>query len=282
MSAEGWMARQGAPPAELTALLTGIVTSLRIHAAFDAACGRQGLRRFLVRLERQGSRFRLRAIDSERLPSGGPPDPRAMEQARPRLEQLIGQLAERLTGQPAERPAGQPAASGSFDRVAIGVVRDAGEWPHLSFRFDEDGDRYRLPDVRAPKGEGLAVEDADYLKALDGWTPRIHAVRARWISPSVDERWEIAAGRLRLIGALERSLRAEPLATWAPHTGDFVWLTPRPVGDEGPFLRPELVLEMGPALELVSFAATRAGATGVFQGGLAQPPGVQVFAAVWE
>jgi hypothetical protein len=85
-------------------------------------------------------------------------------------------------------------------------------------------------------------------------------VRARWISPSVDERWEIAAGRLRLIGALERSLRAEPLATWAPHTGDFAWLTPRPVADEGPFLRPELVLEMGPALELVSFAATRAGA----------------------
>lgn len=270
-----WIDAQPVPAAELIPILTQITASLRANALFDAACGPRGLRRFVARFQRQGARFRLRGLESERLPSGGPPDPRAWEQAIPRAEQLIERFAQAL-------PEGC-----TFDRAAVGVVRDdpapgLDPWPHLSIRFDADADRYALPEVRMPKGEGLAVEDAAYLRALESWTPRVHAARARWITPSPGERWEITNGRLRLTGVLERSLRATALATWVPRTGDFTWLLDEPAGPEAPFRRAELVLELGPALELVSFAAARLQATGVFQGGLDHPPDVQVFAAVRE
>ena len=270
MTASLWLDAQPLPAAELVPILTQLTASLRANALFDAACGPRGLRRLVARFGRQGARFRLRALETERLPSGGPPDPRAWEQAIPRLEQFVERFAQSL-------PEGC-----TFDRAAIGVVRDDDAWPHLSIRLDADADRYALPEVRMPKGEGMPVEDAAYLRALEAWTPRVHAVRARWITPSPGERWEITGGRLRLTGVLERSLPATPLATWVPRTGDFTWLLDAPAGSEAPFRRAELALELGPALELVSFAAARLQATGVFQGGLDHPPEVQVFAAVRE
>jgi hypothetical protein len=179
------------------------------------------------------------------------------------LEQAIAELARRM-------PPGW-----EFSRLAIGVIRDQEGPTRPTFRFDEDADSFSLNELRMPKGKGIPTEDIAYLRAQDLWSARVAPLRAAWVTATGP--WQLEGGRLLY---RDQSWRAEAIATWVPKTGDFSWSVTEPVGDEAPFLHPELILELGPALDLVAFAAARMEASGVFQGSLQQPAGVQLFLAL--
>lgn len=264
-----WFERQRAnrDPQQIFNQLAEGVRAVKATQLVDKACGKIGLRRFILRFERKGAKLRIVEVQTERLKNGGPPDASCFDAHAGALEKMLGDLQQRM-------PAGY-----RFDRGALLVLRDETGPPRLSFRFDEDADQVGLSALRLPRGTGSPVEELEYLKALESWSNRIGKLRANWVSAGGDDRWSLESGRLKLVspGSLERSWRAEAIATWVPHTGDFTWLLAEPAGDEAPFLHPTLILELGVALELVAFAATRLNGTGVFQGSLLQPPGVQAF-----
>ncbi|HNC94810.1 MAG TPA: hypothetical protein PKY30_06485 [Myxococcota bacterium] len=262
----GWFDRQlaGRDPQALFTELAQLTRRLRATELIGKASGRFGLRRYIIRFERKLLRIRIVGVETEQLRNGGPPDPASFDAHAARIEKMLEDFA-----------AGLPSGY-RLERGALGVLRDEGGPVLVSWRMDEDADNYGLFELRNPKGQGSPVEDQGYLRALELWAGKVAPVRSNWVSSQ--ESWTFEGGRLKV--GTDRVWRAEPLATWVPHTGDYTWLVPEPVGDEAPFLHPTLVLEMRPALDLVAFAATRRGATGVFQGTLTQPAGVQAFFAL--
>lgn len=266
----GWFdrSRGNQDAAQAFALLANVVREVRAVEIIGRSCGRYGLRRFLLRFELKSGRMRITGLETERLRNGGPPDPVAFDAAATSIERMLGDLRQRLP------------ANFQFQRGALGVLRDESGPVSLFFRFNEDADSYGLLELRLPKGTGSPVEDVAYLNVLERWAARINPVRARWLGCAAHERWAMEQGRLKLGAHLERTFPAEPVATWVPHTGDFSWMVANPVGDEPPFVQAEMILEMGAALELVAFAAARMGGTGVFQGTLEKPAGMQIFIAL--
>ena len=242
-----WFERQRAnrDPQQVFNQLAEAVRAVNATQLVDRACGKHGLRRFVIRFERRGMRVRIAGILTERLKSGGPPDPAAFDANASVLERMIEQLYQQM-----------PSGYG-FERGALMVLRDESGPPRLSFRFDEDGDQATLGELRQPRGSGSPVEDLEYLKALESWSARVGKVRATWVSAGSQESWALEGGRLKLQspGSLERSWRGEAIATWVPHTGDFTWLLGEPAGDESPFVTPTLVLDLGPALDRLAEAA---------------------------
>lgn len=267
-----WFERQrnGREPQETYQALAEAVRSVKATAIVDRACGKFGLRRFLLRFERRGSKVRLAGLETERLKNGGPPDAAAFDAHAGALERMLEELSYRL-------PHGF-----SFERGALLVIRDENAVPRLSFRFDEDADIARLSSLREPMGSGIPTEDLFYQKALEAHAAGVEKVRSNWITAQPSEVWSLEGGRLKVSvpGSLERSWRAEAMATWVPHTGDFSWMMAEPVGDEAPLVHAHQVLELRAALELTGFAAAKMGATGVFQGGLEKPAGVLAFLAL--
>lgn len=267
-----WFERQrgGRDPQLVFNQLAEAVRAVKATQLVDRACGKIGLRRFILRFERRGMKVRLAGILTERLRSGGPPDSAAFDAHASALERMLEQLYQQM-------PQGY-----SFERGALLVLRDEGGPPRLSFRFDEDADQAALSELRQPRGNGNPVEEQDYLKALESWSARVGKVRANWVSAGPSDQWSLEGGRLKLQspGLLERSWRGEAIASWVPHTGDFSWLLAEPIGDEAPFVQASMVLDLGAVLELVAFAATRMGAHGVFQGTLQQPAGMLAFVAL--
>jgi hypothetical protein len=262
----GWFDRQlaGRDPQALYTELAALTRRLRATEVIGKASGRFGLRRYIIRFERKLLRIRIVGVETEQLRNGGPPDSASFDASATVIERMLEDFA-----------AGLPAGY-RLERGALGVLRDETGPVQVSWRLDEDADNFGLFELRNPKGQGSPVEDQGYLRALELWAGKVAAVRSTWVTGQ--ESWSFENGRLKL--GTDRVWRAEALATWVPHTGDYSWLVAAPVGDEAPFLHPTLVLEMRPALDLVAFAATRRGATGIFQGSLTQPAGVQAFFAL--
>lgn len=220
--------------------------------ALALAAGPVGLRRFVVRFDQKGGRLRVTGLESEQLAGGGgPPASATFDSAASAIESGLSTLRRALP---------PPFV---FGRGAVGVVRDADGEMELIFRFDEDGDSFRLVELPPPEGESTPVEHPDYLRALAAWQGRIAPVRERWVVPRGE--WSWSEGWLDLG---DQRLRADAIATWHPGQHRFEWMLEKPAGEEPPFVEPELLVELGPAMELAVFAAARLGATGIFQGAL--------------
>jgi hypothetical protein len=254
-----WFQRNGGSP-ELRQALQHALDASGIVAAIHAACGPAGLRRFILRFEVRHGRPVLVGADAMRLPGGGGPPP-GLDDAGPAIEAALGRLRSRL-------PAGVTFSSG-----AVGVLRDADADPIVSFRLDEDAEGYALAGLRMPRGPTIAVEAPDYQKALAAWSARMDAVRQRWIRPRED--WSLTDGRLRMG---EEVVSVTPFATWHAGQSRWEWLVEKPVSAESPCVEPEMVVPLGPAMELAAFAAARMGGVGVFQG--EAEGGLTVFGAV--
>lgn len=240
--------------------LRQVVTELGLIKLLEDACGKRGLRRFILRFEARGATVRAAGLDSERLPNGGPPDPDAMARRMGDIERAMAKLRQRMP------------PPFDFERCALVVIRDDTGQLDLSFRFDEDAERLSLASVRKPIGEGVPVEDAQYLRALEEWSSRMLTLRGHWMIAPADATWSLENGVLSIQepGA-SRRLAAEAIATWQMETGDFSWVTERRIGPEAPFGVSNQKLETARAAELAVFACARMGFTGIFQGGLEQP-----------
>lgn len=233
------------------ARLSAAVTAAGVTEAVALACGPVGLRRFVVRFDQKGGRLRVTGLESERLVGGGgPPSSATFDAAAVTIEATLATLKRSLT------------APFAFTRGALGVLRDGEGELDITFRFDEDGDVFGLRNLPMPEGESAPIENPDYLRALQFWEGRIAPVRARWIVPRVDA-WEWADGWLQLG---DERLRVDPIAMFHAGQTRFEWMVDSPVGDEAPFVEPELTVEMGAAMELAVFAAARMGCVGIVQG----------------
>ncbi len=252
--------------------LGDVVEQARVGAALHVASGPYGLRRYLVRFELRGGRPRVTGLESEPLPKGGgPPTPSAFDAHVGAVEAALGQLHRRLP------------SPFTFERGVVGVVRGEDGEVVLSFRFDEDGDTFRLAELPMPTGATYPVEDPRYVKALAAWESRIAPVRARWVVPGREDTWSFEGGKLTIVGpAGVRVLAADLLAIYWPRGARFEWLVAEPVGDEPPFVEPVLTLEAGAAMELAVFAAARLRRTGVFQATIEGERGEILFAALNE
>lgn len=257
--------------AEARADLDAALAASGLLGVLDAASGRTGLRRYVVRVEDRGGHLRVSGLDAQQLPQGGgPPSASTFDANVGAIERALATFRARLP------------APFTFTAAVIGVVRDDGGLD-VDLRFDEDTAELTLEKLRKVKGATTPVEHPAYQKALAAWESRIAPVRARWMVPRPGETWTLEAGTLRVQGPLgERTFSAEPLARFTPKSGRFEWLLERPAGDEPPFVEPDLDIEPSHAMELAVFAAARLGRAGVFQGDLDdKPPGV-LFAALRE
>lgn len=232
-------------------------------------CGAPGLRRFVLRFEETRRGFRVTALESEQVKAGGgPPPPQAASAALPDVERGLAALRAALP------------APFRFERGAIGLVRDSEGPLDLTVRLDEDGDAFRLGQLREPRGAGVPVDDPTYLKALGAWSERVNRVRGGWKMCGRGQTFQIEGTRLALSGeGASESLLVTVLGTWDGRHDRFTWLVEAPIAEEAPFVQPELTLTLGQVTELVAFAAARLDAIGVFQGD-AQESGITVFAAV--
>lgn len=254
-----------------------------LDGALLELCGSPGLRRFVVRFEDSRRGFRVTRVDSEPVKGGGgPPPPQAAAGATPRVESAIAALRKALP------------APFQFDRGAIGVVldRDGSGKPvplDVTLRLDEDGDAFRLADLRVPKGPGVPVEQPDYLATLLAWSDAANRVRGGWKMCRGRETFTIEGSRLTIQTpspegepASSEGMVVSVLGTWDSRNGTFRWLVDRPVSSEAPFVEPELTLTLGQVSELMALTAARMGAVGVFQGDTepAKGPALTVFAAI--
>ncbi len=254
-------------PREAFDALTAAFARSGLEAALQQLCGPPGLRRFVVRFQDTSRGLRVTRLESEPVKGGGgPPPPQTATSALPAVERALAGLRKALP------------APFSFDRGAIGVVvdRDEKKAPTLdvTLRLDEDGDAYALGTLRQPKGPGVAVEQPGYLATVSAWAEQASRVRSGWKMCRGAQTFAIEGSRLSIHtpspyegedGTTE-SLVVTVLGTWDARNGDFVWLVEKPVGDEAPFVEPELSLTLGQVAELMALAAAKLGAMGVFQG----------------
>ncbi|MBM4393431.1 MAG: hypothetical protein FJ090_20095, partial [Deltaproteobacteria bacterium] len=244
--------------------LDELIAEAGVLDALALCAGPVGLRRFVVRAELREGRVRVVGLDAPCLARGGGP-PSAFEAGASRLETALTELRRRLPRHQA------------FGRVAVGFVRDTGEGsqPELFFRFDDDGVGFGVHRLREPAGDCAPLEDPAYLRALADWASRLEEVRGNWQIARGD--WMFESGRL---DDGERAAAATAIGTWHPTQGRFSWLLVTPAGEEGPFVEPDVFVDLAGATELACFAAARLGAAGVFQGTSEQ--GQQFFAALRE
>ncbi len=244
--------------------------------AIARVCGPPGLRRFVLRFEETPRGFRVTGVQSEAVKGGGgPPPPQASSAALPDVERAIAALRK-----------GLPSPF-RFDRGAIGVIRDSEGPLDITLRLDEDGDRFRLGELRAPRGAGVPVDDPGYLKSLATWSEQANRVRGGWKMCRGGQSFALDGHRLTITTEgrspeeppTSESMVVTVLGTWDGRHDRYTWLTDKPVAPEAPFVEPELTLTLGQVTELVAFAAARLGALGVFQGDT-DDAGITVFAAV--
>lgn len=233
--------------------LNGAIERAGIAAAVQDACGRYGLRRFVLRFEHRAGRVRLVGLLAEPLQKGGgPPSGASYDAAAPAIEMALAMLPRLLP--PAFR----------FQRGALGVVRDAEGSLDLRFRFDEEADTLLPGTLRLPTGAAHPVEDPAWLKAAAAWDTRAAGVRARWEVAVPGEAWSFRNARLERPGRDPR--RGEVIARYRERADRFEWLLAEPAGEEAPLVEPVLSLTLGEVTELVAIAAARRGCVGVFQG----------------
>ncbi len=250
----------GSDPHGFLASLDASVEASGLRDALTACAGPVGLRRFVVRAEQRDGRVRVVGIDAPRLPQGGGP-PSHLDQHATALEAALSRLRHALP------------APATFQRVAIGLVRDAEGEPEVSLRFDQDGDGFGVSGLRLPSGPCAPMEDPAYLKSLASWTARVDEVRRAWRVARGD--WAFENGQL---DDGERHVSAVAIGTWHAGQARFSWMLAEPAGEEGPFVEPDVFVDLAGATELACFAAARLGLVGVFQGMSEQ--GQQFFAGV--
>ncbi len=258
--------------AEAWARLDAAVEHSAVASALHTASGNTGLRRYVLRFELRGGRPRVTGVDAEPLPNGGgPPTPTAFAANVGAVESALTALRRRLP------------PPFTFERGAVGVLRDGAGELALSFRFEEDADVYSLSELPIPTGAGSPVEDPAYLRALALWEARIAPVRSRWLMPDAGEAWALDGAHITLTGpAGTRRLGVDPIALYWPRGQRFEWLLEKPLADEAPFVEPVLTLEMNGALELAVFAAARMKRVGVFQAEIEGEKGEILLAALRE
>lgn len=234
-------------------LLNGAIERAGVAEAVRTACGRYGLRRFVLRFEHRAGRVRLVGLLADPLPKGGGPPPGATyDAAAPAIEAALTALPRLL-----------PPSFG-FHRGALGVVRDADGRIDLRFRFDDEADALLPATLRLPAGAPHPVEDPAWIRVALAWDTPAARVRARWEVAAPGEVWVFRAGRLERPGRDPR--RAEVLARYRERTDRFEWWLDEPAGDEAPLVDPVLELTLGEVVELVAIVAARRGCVGVFQG----------------
>lgn len=234
--------RRGDEPSEVAyARLAGLMERSGVNDVLVRACGRPGLRRFVVRFERRGARVRVGPVDSRPLAEGGGPPPAFDPVA---LEAAVERLATGLR------------APWSLDRGAFGIVRDGDGAVEIAARFDEDADGYGLADLRTPRGEAHPLDHPAWTKALRDWSARMATIR--WVVPAEAWTWDDA---LVVDGGV---LPADRVGVW--RAGRFEWLLDEPAGDEAPLCEPSLTVALPEAVELVALAAARRGHAAVFRG----------------
>ncbi len=226
---------------EAHARLSKLIETSGVQDALVRACGRPGLRRFVVRFEVRGARVRFDPPDTEELAEGGGPPP-AFDAAA--LEGALLRMRGRL-----RRPWG-------FDRGAFGVVRDGDGEVSLTIRFDEDTPELTLGALRMPTGEPHPLDHPSWVRAVRDWASRMAALT--WMAPTGDWAWEDA---LVVDG---NPVAAELIAVW--RNGHYDWMLDAPVGDEPPLCEPRLDVSLAEAAELVALAAARRGCRAVFRG----------------
>ncbi len=226
---------------EAYARLAGLLETSGVNEVLARACGRPGLRRFVLRFEVRGGRVRFDPPDAAVLAEGGGPppafDPAALEAA---LLRLRGGL---------RRPWG-------FDRGALGVVRDGDGPVDLRVRFDEDTPELTLASLRMPAGDPHPLDHPAYVRAVQDWSARMGALT--WMAPTGDWGW---ADGLVVDGT---PVAAERIGVW--RNGHFDWMLDEPAGEEAPLCEPSLDVSLAEAAELVALAAARLGCRAVFRG----------------
>lgn len=256
VSAVGWFDRclGEEDPAEAYARLAGWMEGCGVNEVLGRACGRPGLRRFLVRFEVRGPRVRFEPPDTAPLVEGGGPPP-AFD--APALEAALLRLRGRM-----RRP-------WTFDRGVLAVVRDGDGTLDISVRFDEDAAGVVLADLRMPVGPPHPLDHPAWVRAVAEWATRLGALR--WLTPARAWSWD---GSLVVDGGV---LTAERLGVW--RRGRFDWLLAEPAGDEPPLCTPSLEVSLAEASELAGLAAARRGCRAVFRG--VAEHGETVFGGVW-
>ncbi len=258
-----WFDRHvGDDPEAFVERLNAVAEAAGVEAAFVAAAGPIGLRRFVVRGEVREGRVRVVGVEGPHLPKGGgPPNPSAWAAG-------VGVVESALTRFRRGLPPGA-----AFSQVAVGFLRHADDRVTVGFRFDDEAPELRASDIHVPEGDSSPSEDPTYLRALGAWSVRVDEVRGRYGVARGD--WTLSAG---ILDDGTRRTAATALATWHAGQRRFSWSLEDPVGEEAPFVEPEFVVDLAGAVEIVCFATARIGGVGVFQGTL--PTGVTVFVAL--
>lgn len=228
-----------ASPVDAHARLNDAVNRSGLLAALERACGRPGLRRFILRFEAKGNRVRLRGVEAVPLAEGGGPPP-SLDSA-----DLEAALARLRTFTPADW---------RFSAGALGVVRDGDGRMDVSFRYDEDTVGFTVESLRWPGGPANPVERPVVQKLLDQWAARMGSLA--WTV--AEDAWQLEAGNLRYRGT---SQPADILATW--RDGLLSWYVEN---SEDLAFRDAITVDFASATEIVRLAAAQMGASGGFEG----------------
>ncbi len=275
-----WVERQarGRTAAEVDRATARHLRDAGVDRALDRLAGPYGLRRFVVRFERQGGGARVERIDALPLKwGGGPPADDPSGRARAEVDRALSALYRAMRP---ETP---------WERGAIGYVRDARGRVRLFPSFDEDADAARLDALPVPGPPGHPLEEPAFLDLLAYHAPRMAEVQRRTEAVADDwDLWEVRDDTRLLLHydvdeegrpgeTIRRRCRA--LATFTPGTGRFAWqgrFFPERVYQERIFQ-----VDYAAAAELCLLTAARLGASWLF----VQPydeRGSLLFAAVFE
>lgn len=245
-----------------------------VDGAMDALAGPFGVRRFLVFFQRKGAAVLVDSVEAIPLAWGGGPPPEDPTGSR------TGALEKSLTALQRNMATGP-----SWDRGAVGYVRDAEGRAQVFPAFDEDADVVRLDSLPVPGPPGHPLESPDYERLLARFEPAMGRLQARTAAKSQDwDWWEVHGERLLLHmpDGSTTKLAGKALATFSPARGLYAWQVAKPLFDEEVFTWPEIAATMDAAMELGLLSAARLDAAWLLMAPVEDEDGTVLLVAVLE
>ena len=271
----GWFDRQldGREPEELEDEIGRFARASGVDRALLKMCGPYGVRRFVIRFERQGDHVVLTDLETHPLPyGGGPPDPRGAEEGVQPLEAAINRMHRNMvTGM-------------SWERGAVAVIRDAQDRVEMIPLFDDDADEAVLGDLGIPEGPGHPLESYEYkemVAAHEAAMASVHAETSRrrgsWTA------WDITEDDRTLVlnqGGGSSRCQVRVLGTFHPTAGRFAWATDGALFEEDLYTTRSFSATLDVVMELGMVTTARLGASWLFLEKIGEKEDI-VLASVW-
>ncbi|MAY81225.1 MAG: hypothetical protein CL930_10630 [Deltaproteobacteria bacterium] len=255
----GWFERQlnGREPEEFEKELGRYLRAAGVDKAFQRLCGPYGVRRFVIRFEKQGEQTRLTELETHALPfGGGPPDPRGAEEGIGALEIALDRLCRNMATGP------------EWTSGAVAVIRDAEDNIELLPLFDEDAANASLADLDVPGPPGHPLEGPEYKNRVaseEAGMAQIHAETSRrrgsWNG------WSIGDDDRVLVldhGNGVTRHKFQVLGTFHPDTGRYAWATNEPLFPDAVCEKESFSATLDAVMELGMLTTVRLGAQWLF------------------